>query len=201
MTPLPEALLADLAAAAVAEGLADAVYTRLDSPIGRLLVVSGPAGICRIGFEDESDDAQLAEVAARLGPRVVASDAELAAVRDALGEYFEGGSRDGLAALDVDLALVASPFRRTVLETLRASVAPGATTSYGSLGARAGHPRAARAVGTAMARNPVPIVVPCHRVLPGSGGVGSYAGGPARKRALLQLEGHLVTSAGVLARP
>lgn len=191
MTPLPEALLTGLAAAAVAEGLADAVYTRVGSPIGKLLVVSGPGGICRIGFEDESDAAQLAEVAARLGPRIVASDAALAGVRDALGEYFEGGSRDGLAALDVDLALVASPFRRTVLETLRASVAPGATTSYGTLGARVGHPRAARAVGTAMARNPVPVVVPCHRVLPGSGGVGAYAGGPARKRALLELEGAL----------
>lgn len=200
MTPLPHALLEDLAAAAVAEGLADALFTRLDSPIGRLLVVAGPGGICRIGFEEESDDAQLAEVAARLGPRIVASDAELARTRDALSEYLEGGSEDPLASLDVDLSLVSSPFRRTVLETLRAQVGPGATTSYGTLGARVGHPNAARAVGTAMARNPVPLVMPCHRVLPGSGGVGSYAGGPHRKRALLELEGSLVTAAGVRAR-
>lgn len=189
--PLPAALLEDLAAAAVAEGLADAVFTRLDSPIGRLLVVSGPQGICRIGFEEESDDALLAEVSARLGPRIVASDAELATARDALSEYLEGGDRDPLARLAVDLALVPSPFRRKVLETLRDDVRRGQTTSYGSLGARVGHPKAARAVGTAMARNPVPLVVPCHRVLPGSGGVGSYAGGPHRKRALLELEGSL----------
>jgi len=192
MSPLPSALLSDLAAAAVAEGLADAVFTRLDSPIGRLLVVSGPGGICRIGFEDESDDAQLAEVAARLGPRIVASDAELASTRDALSGYLEGDAGD-LRGIAVDLRLVSSPFRRTVLETLRREVGPGHTTAYGVLAASAGHPRAARAVGTAMARNPVPIVVPCHRVLPGSGGLGSYGGGPARKRALLELEGSLAS--------
>jgi methylated-DNA-[protein]-cysteine S-methyltransferase len=94
-----------------------------------------------------------------------------------------------LRALPVDLSLVASPFRREVLETLRRTVGPGHTTRYGTLAARAGHPRAARAVGTTMARNPVPIVVPCHRVLPGSGGIGAYGGGPDRKRALLELEG------------
>jgi methylated-DNA-[protein]-cysteine S-methyltransferase len=188
MTPLPDTLLAGLAAAAVREGLADAVFTRLKTPIGRLLVVQGPAGVVRIGFEEEPEDAALAEVAGRLGPRIVASDAELAPVRDALSAYFEAGSAEGLAQLPVDLSMVRSPFRREVLETLRREVGPGATTFYGTLAARAGHPRAARAVGTTMARNPVPIVVPCHRVLPGSGGLGAYGGGQERKRALLELE-------------
>ncbi|HEX8105568.1 MAG TPA: methylated-DNA--[protein]-cysteine S-methyltransferase [Solirubrobacteraceae bacterium] len=188
MTPLPDTLLSRLAAAAVAEGLADAVFTRLKTPIGRLLVVGGPAGVCRIGFEEEPEDAALAEVAARFGPRIVASDAELAGVRDALSSYLEGGRADELGQVAVDLSLVRSPFRRTVLETLRREVGPGATTRYGALAERAGHPRAARAVGTTMARNPVPLVVPCHRVLPGSGGIGGYGGGPDRKRALLALE-------------
>jgi methylated-DNA-[protein]-cysteine S-methyltransferase len=187
MTPLPDSLLESVAAAAVREGLADAVFTRLRTPIGRLLVVSGERGIVRIGFEEEPEDAALAQVAAHLGPRIVASDRELAAARDALEAYFagEGDPHD----LPVDLSLVAAPFRRTVLETLHRSVAPGQVVTYGALAGRAGSPRAARAVGTAVARNPIPIVVPCHRVLPGGGGIGAYGGGPERKRALLELEG------------
>jgi len=188
MTPLPAELLESLASAAVREGLADAIFTRLASPIGRLLVVAGPEGICRIAFEEEPEDAALAGVAARLGPRVLPSDAALATVREALGDYLEGGSAAPLAALDVDLGCVRSPFRRTVLQALRREVGPGATTRYGTLAASVGHPGAARAVGTTMARNPVPIVVPCHRVLPSSGGIGAYGGGPERKRALLALE-------------
>ena len=192
---LPAPFLEDLASAAVREGLADAVFTRLSSPIGRLLVVQGPRGLVRIGFEEEPEDTALAEVARRIGPRVVASDRELAATRDALSAYLEGGpgAGAGLAGLPVDLSLVASPFRRTVLETLHREIGPGRTVFYGALAERAGHPRAARAVGTAMARNPIPLAVPCHRVLPGSGGIGSYGGGAARKRALLELEGALVS--------
>lgn len=188
--PLPAALLESLGSAAVAEGLADAVFTRLHTPIGRLLLVQGPRGLCRVGFEEEPEDAALAAVAARFGPRIVASDAELATLRDALSAYLEGGGAD-LRSLPVDLALVPTHFRRTVLETLRREVGPGHTMRYGALAARVGRPGAARAVGTTMARNPVPIVIPCHRVLPGSGGVGSYGGGPGRKRALLELEGAL----------
>jgi methylated-DNA-[protein]-cysteine S-methyltransferase len=192
MSPLPEFLLESVAAAAVREGLADAVFTRLSSPIGRLLVVNGPDGLVRIGFEEEPEDRALAEVAAALGPRIVASDRELAAERDALSEYLEGGSTT--LDLPVDLRLMAAPFRHRVLEELHRSVHRGETVTYGELAARAGNAKASRAVGTACARNPIPIVVPCHRVLPGSGGIGNYGGGPARKRALLELEGAVPTS-------
>jgi methylated-DNA-[protein]-cysteine S-methyltransferase len=192
MTPLPDSLLESVAAAAVREGLADAVFTRLRTPIGRLLVVQGPEGLVRIGFEEEAEDRALAEVAAALGPRIVASDRELSTERDALSDYLEGGT----ATLDlpVDLRLMASPFRHAVLEELHRSVHRGETVTYGQLAARAGNPKASRAVGTACARNPIPIVVPCHRVLPGSGGIGNYGGGPERKRVLLELEGALPSS-------
>jgi methylated-DNA-[protein]-cysteine S-methyltransferase len=189
MTPLTEKFLDSLASAAVREGLADAVFTRLETPIGRLLIVQGAEGIVRIGFEEEAEDVLLADVASGLGPRVVASDRELATARDALSAYLEGDS-DTLT-LPVDLRLARAPFRREVLETLHREVGRGATISYGALAERSGHPRAARAVGTACARNPVPLVVPCHRVLPSGGGVGQYGGGVARKVALLELEGVL----------
>jgi methylated-DNA-[protein]-cysteine S-methyltransferase len=187
MTPLPDTFLDALASAAVREGLADAVYTSLSTPIGRLLVVQGERGVVRIGFEEDSVDALLAEVAARLGPRIVASDRELAGTRDSLSAYLEGD--DERLELPVDLSLVAAPFRRAVLETLHREVHRGEVVTYGTLARQAGRPRAARAVGSACARNPVPIVVPCHRVVPGSGGVGAYGGGQERKRQLLALEG------------
>jgi methylated-DNA-[protein]-cysteine S-methyltransferase len=183
---LPAHLLDAIASAAVREGIADAVYTHLPTPIGTLLVVQGERGVVRVGFPEEPEDAVLAQVAAGLGPRIVASDRELAATRDVISAYFEG--EDERLELPVDLALVRSDFRRTTLETLRAEVHAGDVVTYGKLADKAGRPRAARAVGSACATNPVPIIVPCHRVVPGSGGVGSYAGGPERKRALLDFE-------------
>ena len=184
---LPAHLLESIASAAVREGLADAVYTHLNTPIGTLLIVQGEEGVVRVGFPEEREDALLAQVAGRLGPRIVASDRELATTRDVFSAYFEG--EDESLAVPVDLALVRSDFRRTALETLRSEVHAGDIVTYGALAARIGHPKAARAVGSACATNPVPIVVPCHRVVPGSGGVGSYGGGPARKRELLAHEG------------
>jgi methylated-DNA-[protein]-cysteine S-methyltransferase len=191
MTPLSDSLLESVAAAAVREGLADAIFTRLNSPIGRLLVVQGPTGLVRIAFEGEAEDRVLAEIAAALGPNVIGSDRELATERDALSEYLEGDA----TALDlaVDLRLMTAPFRRSVLEKLR-EVPRGQTVSYGELAARAGNPGASRAVGTACARNPIPIVVPCHRVLPSTGKLGNYGGGPERKRVLLELEGAIPRS-------
>jgi methylated-DNA-[protein]-cysteine S-methyltransferase len=189
MTPLPDTLLEAVAAAAVREGLADAVFTRLRTPIGRLLVVQGERGVVRVGFEEEPEDRVLAEVAERLGPRIVGSDRELAVTRDTLEAYFAGeGDPQGLP---VDLSLVAAPFRHAVLETLHDEIPRGQVVTYGALANRAGNPRAHRAAATACARNPVPILVPCHRVLPSGGGIGEYGGGRERKRALLELEGSL----------
>jgi len=187
MTPLPDTLLEAVASAAVREGLADAIFTRLNSPLGRLLVVQGARGIVRIGFEEEAEDAVLAEVAGRLGPRIVGSDRELAVTRDTLSAYLEG--EGDTLELPVDLELVHAPFRHKVLETLHDTVARGEVVTYGALAARSGNAKAFRAAATACARNPVPLVVPCHRVVPSGGGIGNYGGGPARKRALLTLEG------------
>jgi methylated-DNA-[protein]-cysteine S-methyltransferase len=190
---LPAALLDSIASAAVREGLADAVYTRLDTPIGRLLIVQGERGVVRVGFPEEPVDALLAQVAAHVGPRIVASDRELGGTRDAVSDYFEGAGER--LDLPVDLSLVRSDFRRAALQALREEVGPGHVVTYAGLAAKVGRPRAARAVGSACATNPVPIIVPCHRVLPGSGGVGSYGGGPDRKRLLLAHEGATVGGA------
>jgi methylated-DNA-[protein]-cysteine S-methyltransferase len=190
MTPLPDHVLESVAAEAVREGLADALFTRVATPIGRLLVVSGRSGIVRVGFEEESEDRVLAAVASNLGPRILRTDRELADVRDALQAYLEGDRATDLE-LPYDLSLVGSDFRRRVLQTLARDVRRGDVIRYGQLAARVGHPGAARAAGTACATNPVPIVVPCHRVLPSTGGVGNYGGGAARKIQLLELEGAL----------
>jgi methylated-DNA-[protein]-cysteine S-methyltransferase len=187
---LPSHLLESIASAAVREGLVDAVYTHVRTPIGTLLVVQGERGVVRVGFPEEPEDALLAQVAGRFGPRIVASDSELAATRDVFSAYFEGD--DETLTVPVDMSLVRSDFRRTALQTLRDEIHPGEVVTYGALAARIGHPKAARAVGSACATNPVPLIVPCHRVVPGSGGVGSYGGGPARKRELLAHEGATV---------
>jgi methylated-DNA-[protein]-cysteine S-methyltransferase len=189
MTPLTESFLDRLASAAVQEGLADAVYTTLSTPLGRLLVAQGERGVLRIAFEEEPEDLTLAGVASGVGPRIVRSDRELAATRDAISAYLEGD--DDTLDLPVDLSLARGPFRRAVLEALHRDVPRGEVTTYGALAAEAGNPRAVRATGTACATNPVPIVVPCHRVLPASHKLGNYGGGPERKRVLLTLEGAL----------
>jgi methylated-DNA-[protein]-cysteine S-methyltransferase len=184
-------LLERVAAAAVEEGLADAVYTTSSTPIGRLLLIQTPRGLCRIAFEEEDPDAALAEVAATLGPRIVRSRTELAPAAESLEAYFEGAVAE--PRVPVDLSLVTAPFARKVLTTLR-RVSSGRVVTYSELASRAGRPRAYRAAGSAVARNPVPIVVPCHRVVPATGGVGNYGGGVGRKRYLLNLEGGLPTA-------
>ncbi|CAA9493130.1 MAG: Methylated-DNA--protein-cysteine methyltransferase [uncultured Solirubrobacteraceae bacterium] len=186
MSSLPPSLLERLAASAVAAGEVDAVFGRLDSPFGTLTLVQSAAGVVRIGFEEEPLEAVLGSVSDALGPRIVESPAETATAREALQAALEG--EPDTPVLPVDFTLVSGAFRRQVLEELR-RVHFGGVVTYGALAARAGRPRAARAAGSACARNPVPLLVPCHRVVPGSGGVGSYGGGPQRKRALLAMEG------------
>ncbi len=178
----------DLAAAlarAEAEGLVDVAYASVDSPIGSLLVASTAAGLVRLGFAAEDDDAILTELAARIAPRVVRSPGRLDRVRRELDEYF-AGRRDHFD-LPLDWRLSAG-FRRTVLEHLYADVPYGRTVSYLELATIVGNPKASRAVGSAMATNPIPIVVPCHRVLRTGGQLGGYGGGLATKVKLLELE-------------
>lgn len=184
---LTEGFLEGVASAAVGGGLVDAYYSTVATPLGRLLVIETPQGICRIGFEEEDPDALLANVALRVGPRIVRSKGATAGARDALEAYLSGARN--VLDLPVDLVLAPSPFGRSVLAGLEA-VPRGSVTTYASLATSIGRPGAARAVGTALGRNPVPIVVPCHRVVPGGGGMGGYAGGPARKELLLRLEGY-----------
>ena len=172
---------------AEAEGLVDVAWTTVDSPIGPLLLAGTEAGVVKIGFG--VDAWMLDELALQISPRVVEAPGRLDGARRELDEYFEGKRRHFEVPLDWRLA---RGFRRSVLEHLFAEVPFGATVSYLDLAARAGNPKASRAVGTAMATNPLPIVVPCHRVLRTGGGLGGYGGGLEAKRHLLALEGALL---------
>lgn len=175
-----------LAAQAVAEGLADGVFASFSSPIGTLTVIQTERGLCRVAFEEEDVDETLIEAAKVLGPRLVSSEAQLKELTGSIAAYLEGDLTD--LKVPVDMSLVRSVFQREVLAKLT-KVPRGRVATYSELAQRVGRPRAVRATGTALARNPIPIVVPCHRVLPMSGGVGKYAGGSERKRWLLDLEG------------
>jgi methylated-DNA-[protein]-cysteine S-methyltransferase len=177
-------LRATLARRAQEEGLLDVAYRTLDSPVGRLLLAATPEGLVRVAFETEDADSVLAELAAQVSPRVLLAPARLDAVASELEEYFAGGRH----AFDVPVDLrLARGFRRAVLERLT-QVPYAGTVSYAQLAARAGSPRAVRAVGTACALNPVPLVVPCHRVVRSDGAPGAYRGGADVKRRLLAME-------------
>ena len=179
---------ADLAAAlarAEAEDLVDVAYATADSPIGPLLVAATPAGLVRLGFQGEDRDAILVDLADRVSPRVLEAPGRLDDARRQLDEYFEGRRDHFDVAVDWQLS---RGFRRTVLERLYADVGYGRTVSYLELATMVGNPKASRAVGTAMATNPIPIVVPCHRVLRTGGQLGGYGGGLPVKVKLLELE-------------
>ena len=169
-------------AAALAEGLVDVRYDLVDSPVGELFVAATDRGLCRIAyFPERAED----EVARLFGRRLLRTP--LDDVRRELDEYFDVRRRD----FDLPLDLRVGPFNADVLREL-AHVPYGETTTYGTLAAQSGHPKAARAVGTVMNRNPIPIVLPCHRVVGATGALVGYAGGLDRKEQLLRLEGALL---------
>ena len=174
---------------ALAEGLIDIGYATLDTPIGRLLLAATSVGLIRVGFEDEGDG-PLLELASRVSPRILESPARLDGARRQLDGYFGGGLRR--FDLPLDWRLVGG-FGRRVLGRV-SSVPYGGVESYGDVAMEIGAPRAARAVGNAVGANPLPIIVPCHRVVRTGGALGGYGGGLPRKRFLLELEGALPTS-------
>jgi methylated-DNA-[protein]-cysteine S-methyltransferase len=170
-----------------AEGLVDVGWVVEDTPIGPLTLAATSAGVVRIGFGDE--DLVLDELASEVSPRVVRLPARLDEVRRELEEYFAGRRRRFDVPVDRRLS---RGYRLTVLEALSREVPYGQTVSYKELAERTGNPKASRAVGSAMATNPIPIVVPCHRVLRSGGALGGYGGGLDTKVWLLRHEGALL---------
>ena len=169
--------------------LLDVAYAEIDSPIGELIVFVTPRGLLRVKYADEPIEGVLAEVAARVSPRILRAPARTDEARHELEAYF--GLRRRTFNLPIDWSLVHGFAGRILRKT--AGIPFGDVRSYGQLAAQAGSPRAARAVGNALGSNPIPIVVPCHRVLHADGGLGGYSGGLDRKRYLLALEGSLPT--------
>jgi methylated-DNA-[protein]-cysteine S-methyltransferase len=173
----------------VAAGLLDVAYATLDSPVGRLLVATSPRGLLRIAYLDtpEDEDLALGDLAARVSPRVLAAPRRLDGPRRELDEYFAGRRDHFETVLDWQLT---RGFGRRVLQAT-AKIPYGSVSSYKEVATRAGTPRASRAAGNALGANPLPIIVPCHRVLHSGGGLGGYTGGVERKRRLLKVEGVL----------
>jgi methylated-DNA-[protein]-cysteine S-methyltransferase len=178
-------LHARLAAAADAEGVLDVAYRTVDTPVGSLLLAATERGLVRIAYASENHDAVLQMLANRISPRLLHAPARLDAVATELEEYFAGDRRAFDLPLDWQLS---SGFRNTVLHHLAVDIGYGQTASYGTVARLAGSPKAVRAVGTACATNPLPVVVPCHRVVRSDGSIGSYLGGTDAKRTLLTLE-------------
>jgi methylated-DNA-[protein]-cysteine S-methyltransferase len=178
-----------LAAAAVSDsalaaGVLDVALGDVDTPLGPLLIAVTPRGLARVAFEFEGREAVVERLAARLSPRILRSARATDAWRRQLDGYFAGS----LIRFDlpVDRRLIGGIAREVLAATAR--VRFGRTTTYGAIAERIGRPRAARAVGNALGSNPIPIVIPCHRVLRSGGSLGGYAGGVERKRRLLTLE-------------
>jgi methylated-DNA-[protein]-cysteine S-methyltransferase len=169
----------------VQEGLVDVAYGSLDSPLGRLIVAVTQRGVVRISYEGETEEHILVELAAGVSPRVLRAPERTDAVRRELEAYFDRKLKS--FDLRIDWSLVRG-FTLGVLKAT-AGVPFGHVATYGEMAASAGSPRAARAAGNALHINPIPIMVPCHRIVPASGGIGKYGGGVERKKFLLELEG------------
>jgi methylated-DNA-[protein]-cysteine S-methyltransferase len=176
-----------LAQRAGRSGLLDVAYAELDSPIGELIVFVTPRGLLRIKYADEPIEGVLAEVASQVSPRILRAPSRTDEVRRELDGYF--ALRRRRFDLPIDWSLVHGFARGVLRQTAR--IPFGDVRSYGQVAAQAGSPRAARAAGNALGSNPIPIVVPCHRVLHADGKLGGYSGGLDRKRYLLALEGSL----------
>jgi methylated-DNA-[protein]-cysteine S-methyltransferase len=179
--------LQSLAESASAEGLLDVAYTTTDSPFGTLLLAKTPRGLVRVGLPNQDADELLVELARRVSPRVLEAPAELDQARRELDLYFVGRLDRFDLPLDWQLS---EGFRLRVLRAI-ARIPYGQTRSYTEMARSAGNERAVRAAGTACGRNPIPLVVPCHRVLRSGGALGGYGGGVPMKQGLLELEGTL----------
>jgi methylated-DNA-[protein]-cysteine S-methyltransferase len=166
------------------DGILDIGYTTIDTPVGPLLLAATGKGLVRVAYQAEDHDRVLTTLAGRISPRILRAPRRLDAAAREITEYFAG--RRTSFDLPLDFSLSAG-FRQLVQRRLP-QIGYGHTQSYGQVAAMIGHPRAVRAVGTACATNPMPIVVPCHRVLRADGTVGGYVAGPAIKNTLLTLE-------------
>ena len=187
--PDPAGAVSALAERASAEGMLDVAYATVDSPLGPLMVAGTPRGLVRLSYSQFRDDeAVLSDLARRVSPRVLEAPARVDRVRRELDEYFEGHRTK--FELPIDWTLT----RGFTTEVLRATAAVGFgdTTTYSEVARTAGSPRAVRAAGNSLGSNPMPIVVPCHRVLRTGGGLGGYTGGLERKEFLLRLEGAII---------
>lgn len=173
-----------VAAAADREGLIDIALARMDSPLGPLVALGTERGLLMLSYADESLDARLERVAARVSPRILEAPARLDPTRRELDEYFSGARRG--FGIPIDWSLITG-YARAVLEAT-SEIPYGGAMSYAEVSAAAGNPRGARATGNALGSNPIPIVIPCHRVLRSGGAIGGYTGGLERKRFLLELE-------------
>jgi methylated-DNA-[protein]-cysteine S-methyltransferase len=184
---LPSAAALDLQRVA-AEGLLDVAYASVDSPLGTLVVASTSRGLVRLAYTgSRSEDEVIEDLADRLSPRVLEAPQRLDDVRRELEEYFEG-RRDEFD-LPIDWSLTRGFTSKVLRQTAR--IGFGKTSTYAEMASRAGSPRAVRAAGNALGANPIPVVVPCHRVLRSGGALGGYTGGVERKEFLLRLEGVL----------